>query len=163
TTLDDQSTLAATARQVSEDDERLALLAGNLVSRSGYDTASELDDLVIGFIVLDTTMGAEATAGQREFIVRAREALDGNAAFTPIGNTSNGLLWRYTDVATTEPDRGPSNTGTAWGLTVLLVQSAVLVGAVLLSLPTVRRRRRVAPVGVTTGDPATTFDEDDDD
>ncbi len=163
TTLDDQSTLGATSLGFSSADERLAVLAGNLVSRSGYDTAGELDDLAIGFVVLDTTMGVEATDDQRQFIARAREALDGNALFTPIGNTSNGLLWRYADVSTAEPDRGPSNTGSTWGLTVLIVQGAVLITALLLALPSMRRRRRVAALGVQTEDPASTFDEDDDD
>ena len=60
TLLEQQSTLDATAVEMSDADLRLANLAGNLASRSGYDSAADLDDLAIGFIVLE---GADANAG----------------------------------------------------------------------------------------------------
>ncbi|WP_309619405.1 glycosyltransferase, partial [Salinibacterium sp.] len=52
TTLDEQSTLAGTDTALSAVDKRIATLAGNLASRSGFDIAGELDDLQIAFVLL---------------------------------------------------------------------------------------------------------------
>src|SRR5690554_4251318 len=101
TTLDDQSTIAATDQQLSETDDRLATLAGNLASRSGYDPRSDLDELYIGFVVL-----AEPTAGDaREAAVHERItiALDGNQAVSNVGKTGAGTLWRVSSPPETAP------------------------------------------------------------
>lgn len=160
TLLDDQSTLAATDTTLSDADLRVATLAGNLVSRSGYDTGADLRELAIGFVVLaDLPAGADDTTV--DTYTRAQEALDGNAQLVPIGTTANGLLWRYTGEVDAAPT-GPGNTETAWGLTVLIVQGAVFAIAVLLAIPSSRRRSRAA-VRAPLSEPATTFDEERDD
>lgn len=159
-TLDDQSTLDTTARGFSDADLRLATLAGNLASRSGFDSAAELDDLAIVFIVLERA----PTDAAGQVFERAGEALDGNALLAPVGETPRGLLWRYTDAPDDRAAIGPGDTETGYGLTVLIVQSAVLALAVLLAVPTSRRRRQYTQRGpVPDGAPARTFDEDTDD
>jgi len=157
-TLDDQSTLDATSQRLSATDRDLTVLAGNLVSRSGFDPADDLDRLGVGFVLLAGTPDDEPAAAALER--RAGEALDGTATFLPVGDTSNGLLWRY--VAASErpddrPDPGPLRpiVGVTWAL--------VLGSALLLALPTTPRRRR-SRAGVPEAEqPATTFDEERDD
>lgn len=186
TLLEQQSTLDATAVEMSGDDARLANLAGNLASRSGYDSASDLDELAIGFIVLeaadaraDAAVGATAGAGraagaqadagaaaadeaEAAVLRRTQDALDGNSLFVAVGETSRGLLWRYVGDADNVAATGPSNTGSALGMVVLLGQGLIIGMTVLLALPTARRRVHV-PRGTETDEPATTFDEDTDD
>ncbi|MBC7725706.1 MAG: glycosyltransferase [Burkholderiaceae bacterium] len=159
TLLDDQSTLDATATSLSEADVRLANLAGNLASRSGYDSAVDLDDLAIGFVVLAEPTGDASDA----VFTRTREALDGNALFVPVGETTNGLLWRYSGSGDAVGSTGPSNTGTPLGLIVLGGQGLVFALTVLLAIPTSLPRRRAPVRGRETEEPATTFDEDTDD
>lgn len=157
-TLDDQSTLDLTATGFSESDDRIATLAGNLVSRSGYELAAELDALAIEFIVLEQP-GTDAAA---PVFSRAREALDGTQVLTPVGETPNGLLWRAVATSSSAAPTGPGNAATGHGLTVLAVQGFVVLLTVLLAVPTTRRRRRVTQSGPVDAR-AATFDEDDDD
>ncbi|MHB1173096.1 MAG: glycosyltransferase [Lacisediminihabitans sp.] len=181
TTLDSQSTLSATGTTLSETDARLAVLAGNLASRSGYDATAGLTQLGIGFVVLSGAYGADAVHQ------RIAEALDSKNVLTPVGKTDNGLLWRYQGLGTRDIPQAPGNTETSLGVSILAGQGAVFGLTLLLGIPTARRRRRPArsdsapnssapnnPVpsgsarsGSARGDsrlskPATTFDEDDD-
>ncbi|MCY7326433.1 MAG: glycosyltransferase [Microbacteriaceae bacterium] len=169
TLLEQQSTLDATAVEMSDADARLANLAGNLASRSGYDSAPDLDDLAIGFIVLegadaDADAGA-ASADEAEAAVlrRTQDALDGNSLLIPVGETSRGLLWRYVGEADTVAVTGPSNTGSVLGIIVLIGQGLIVGMTVLLAVPTARRRREHVSRGTENEEPATTFDEDTDD
>ena len=158
-TLDDQSTLDATATGFSPLDERLATLAGNLVSRSGYDFQRDLAELAVEFVVLESP----ATDDANDVFVRAREALDGNRLLVPVGETPNGLLWRASEVPSIDAPSGPANTASAYGVAVLIGQGLVLLVTVLLAVPTTRRRKRVTQTGDVVGDRAATFDEDTDD
>jgi GT2 family glycosyltransferase len=137
TTLDEQSTLEATDTTVGEADRRLATLAGNLASRSGFDAAAELDDLRIAFVLLTATDEPGAQPAQQ----RVTEALDGNRILTPIGTTASGTLWYYAGLADGDAPSGPGPLGTPLGIGILAVQAAVLLLTLLLAIPTTRRRR----------------------
>ncbi|EAR24803.1 regulatory protein [marine actinobacterium PHSC20C1] len=137
--LDEQSTIAATNTELSAAEKKSATLAGNIASRSGFDVASELEELNIAFIVL-TPGSDQETAETRQRII---EALDGNSLLNPIGDTSQGYLWHYPDanVNATAGSAGPSNTETQFGQAVLVGQAVVIGLTLLLAIPTTRRRR----------------------
>ena len=156
TTLDDQSTLASTSTSASDTQQRLAILAGNLASRSGFDSAAELDALGIGFVVADPATGEAA----EETRTRVVESLDANPNFTAVGSTEFGYLWRYETSATPEAidtDRGALGT-------IIVVVQAILLGALfLLAVPTPGRRRVAATVTDDEDELAADFDEDNND
>jgi hypothetical protein len=136
TTLDERSTLAQTDTTIDPADARLAVLAGNLASRSGFDIAGELDALQIGFVLLPDADGEAAAARQR-----VAEALDGNRLLTPIGSTANGFLWHYAEVAAGEAPGGSTASDRALGTGILVGQGVVFALTLLLAVPTTRRRR----------------------
>ncbi len=140
TTLDEQSTLNATDTVTTEADARLATLAGNLASRSGFDVATELDALQLGFVIVPE--GATAPDYQRLV-----EALDGNRLLSPIGQTANGYLWQYEGLADSPAPASPSPTDTALGTAILIGQGIVFGLTLLLAVPTSRRRRVRAAAG----------------
>jgi GT2 family glycosyltransferase len=150
--LDDQSTLAATSVAADSTSQRVATVAGNLASRSGFDAGPELTTLSIGFVLLtpDNTAVHKSTS----------EALDSNALFAPVGATDNGLLWRFEGLATEKTITTVGNTDTALGSLILIGQGIVFGMTLLLGIPTVRRRRRHAVSGSNPGQPADTFDGD---
>ena len=155
-TLDDQSTLAATNQQLSGTDARLATLAGNLASRSGYDPTDDLGDLSIGFIVLAD--GDQQDESQRDLHERVTTALDGSDRVTAVGASSSGLLWRV--ASPVEPLPAPSATGSNLSGVVLAVQAVIIFLTLLLAVPTTRRRQRLTASNGTADAPATTFDEE---
>ncbi len=136
TTLDEQSTLESTRTSVTDEDERLAVLAGNMASRSGYDIAAELDKLQIAFVLVPHNTDASATARQR-----ITDALDGNRLLTPIGDTSTGTLWHYQGLGEGTAPSGPGPWQSTTGIVVLAGQGIVFLFALLLAVPTTRRRR----------------------
>lgn len=165
TTLDDLSTIPATAPGLSTADRRLATLAGNLVSRSGYDSTAELTRLSISFVLLANPDRAADTRDSEIASVtqRIRQNLDGNERFVAVGQTSGGLLWRFTERPVAPVPGGVGNRDTPYGLMVLAIQALVFAVTAILAIPTgrsVRRRRR--PDDRPSG-PATTFDEETDD
>jgi len=151
-TLDDQSTLAATSTAPDATSRRVATVAGNLASRSGFDAGPELTKLSIGFVLLTP----DATAVHK----RTSEALDSNALFAPVGATDNGLLWRFSGLSDEKTIVPPGNTDTALGNLILVGQGIVFGMTLLLGIPTARRRRRLAVSGSNPGAPADTFDGD---
>lgn len=134
TTLDEQSTLSATDTGTREADARLATLAGNLASRSGFDVAAELDALQLGFVLVPEGDGQPDHQ-------RLVEALDGNRLLSPIGETANGFLWHYEGLANGTAPSGPGPAGTTLGLGILIGQGVVFGLTLLLAVPTSRRRR----------------------
>lgn len=131
-TLDDQSTLAQTSTELTDDEREIAEIAGNLASRSGFDADAAVREYGISFVLLApaTDAAGEATAE------RARTALDGNAALTPVGETDFGTLWRFVEA---EPDAAAARipTDTEWlGGLITAVQLLVLLATLLLSIPT---------------------------
>ncbi|BDZ65805.1 glycosyltransferase [Agromyces mangrovi Wang et al. 2018] len=95
TTLDEQSTLAATADALDDDQRELAELAGNLASRTGFDTTAGLEQFGIRFVLLGTASDDERRATATE--ARAATAMDQNAALVPVGDTEFGRLYRTAD------------------------------------------------------------------
>ncbi len=137
TTLDEQSTLDATDTRADDMDDRLAVLAGNIASRSGFDIAAELDELQIAFVLLPDADSDAAEAVRQ----RVAEALDGNRILSPIGETANGYLWYYSAIGDGEAPGGPSIVGTNLGVGILIAQGLVFGVVLLLAIPTTRRRR----------------------
>ncbi len=143
--LDERTTLAATARagDLSADDERVAVLVGNLASRSGFDPVPDLEALRIGFVLLSS-----ADPDGSALRARAAAALDGNSLFTPVTSTSFGTLWRYVGLdagLTTPAPVGPGPLDTSLGVIILLSQALVLLSTLLLALPTGTLAERVRP------------------
>jgi hypothetical protein len=134
-TLDDQSTLAQTRTEPTDDQVQLAEVAGNLASRSGFDPEAAMREYGASFVLLTPAPGDGREAIQTE--ARARTALDANSALVPVGETEYGTLWRF---AGAEPDaaaaRIPADAG-GWpaGL-ITALQLLVIGGALLLSIPT---------------------------
>ncbi|GAB3605496.1 hypothetical protein GCM10027413_09050 [Conyzicola nivalis] len=156
TSLDSQSTLAATNTETTEAQRRLATLAGNLASKSGFDTAAEMQKLHIGFVLSPDATGEAATETRK----RAGEALDGNPSLTAIGETSTGFLWRFAALDDSRPEVGPGPLGSPLGIIVTLTQGIVLIITLLLAVPTGSRRRARTPSS-RPSEPASTFEEDD--
>jgi GT2 family glycosyltransferase len=153
TTLDGQSTLVSTAPTLTSAQRSTATLAANLASRSGLDTTKILKSDRIGFVLL-----APATPESAAVRSRAADALDGNLALTPVGDTSLGILWRYTAL----PSTGLADPLPAAGITRTWILSGlglVFLVTVLLAIPTSRRRRSAVRTGQ---DERATLGEDDD-
>lgn len=142
--LDDASTYAATQPEPTAAQRDLAELAGNLASRGGYDPSAALDAAGIEFVVLAPAGEGSGAAAVRE---RAAEALDAQPALVAVGDTDRGSLWRYPDH---EPvaDAGATS---PLGAVAVAGQVAVFAFALLLALPTGRRRRRVAATDDSAG------------
>ncbi len=154
TTLDETSTLWSTRRSVDDSARSLAVLAGNLSSRSGFDAVPALAAFRVEFVLLPAADGGAVAVRQR-----LAEALDAAPALTPVSDTPVGTFWRvqsYADVS--EP--GFSITKSA--IVILIVQGLVIALALLLAIPTARRRRVVTESAQPGEDPADTFSEDDD-
>lgn len=163
TTLDAQSTLAATATELSESQETLARLAGNLVSRGGYEPEADLSELFVGFVVLaDVHPGVADSEGARAVHERAAESLDSNPRLTAVGQTSAGLLWRVQTLPEDTLAVPLGNTDTLQGRVLLIAQGLIFFFTILLAIPTQRRRRRVRAPSLGEG-PAATFEVDTDD
>ena len=133
TTLDEQSTLDSTDASLTDEGKRLAVLAGNLASRSGFDLAPALDSLHVAFVLVPNT--ADGLESTRQRIV---DALDSNRVLTPI---TVGNLWHYDGLGAGAAPTGPGPLGTPTGIMVLAVQGLVFLCALLLAIPTTRRRR----------------------
>lgn len=155
TTLEETSTLVSTRPGGRAQDAPLAELAGNLASRSGYDPEPVLRDLHIAFVVL-TENPRDATGPQAAVRQRASEALDATPVLTPTGNTP---LWEYGALG--EPETS-AQAPSALDIGIPVAQGVVFLIALLLAIPTSRRRRTVRESGPLESDPADTFDEDDD-
>jgi len=154
-TLDDQSTLDATALSLSPAGRRLTTLAANLASRSGFDPRPDLRELGVSFILLED---APATSAAERLHSRAAGAIGQNALFTSIGDTTNGVLWHYEGAV----DRPATGTAAAAAThTVVLVVLGIVFGATaLLAIPTAPRRRRAVSNVIEADEPAATFDEE---
>ena len=153
TTLDETSTLWSTRRVVDASARTLATLAGNLSSRSGFDPVPGLGTFHVEFVLLPAAEGGATAVRQR-----VAEALDATPALVPVGETPVGTLWRVVSYAGA-PDPGTALTKSALG--ILIAQALVILFALLLAIPTARRRRVVTEAAQPGEDPADTFTEDD--
>ncbi|MCS5722057.1 glycosyltransferase family 2 protein, partial [Herbiconiux sp. CPCC 203406] len=154
-TLSQQSTLASTAdyaatagtlegpgASAGEASNRaeIADIVGNAASISGAEVSSRLTALGIEFVLLQpaVTRGDDAPGEAAESITaRTTSALNSNPQFTFIGDTFAGALWQVADDGTvaTLPAPSPTNTGTPFGVLVLVLQAFVFGVALLLALP----------------------------
>lgn len=157
-TLDDQSALHAGRTALSDEELELAELAGNLASRGGYDPVPGLQRFQIGFVLLTT-----ADRGQPDAVAvreRAVASLDAAPQLASVSESGYGSLWVFGELE--RHDDADRQARPAVGYTVLAVQGAVVLLALLLAIPT-RRRRRVVQTPSSLDEPvATTFDEDHD-
>jgi GT2 family glycosyltransferase len=137
-TLDDQSTLSTTARELTADQRRLATLAGNLTSTSGLDASGMLKHFGVSFVLLDTTAG-QGLSPSSATAQRAQTALAGNPLLTQVASTDDSMLWsvpKQTTSAPVPPDAG------GWQRLIVLIALGVVFGlSLLLALPTGRTER----------------------
>ncbi|MGI9823154.1 glycosyltransferase [Agromyces sp. Marseille-Q5079] len=146
-TLDDQSTIAQTRTELTDDERELASVAGNLASRSGFDADAAVREFGVSFVLLEP--GADTDAAAVATAERARVALDGNPALISVGETDFGTLWRFVDAeADAAATQIPLTAGWPGGV-ITAVQLIVLLATLLLSIPTgagrEEDRRRVRP------------------
>ncbi len=151
--LDDQSTLVSTKPAPNDIDQRLAVLAGNLATRSGFDYASELDALGVSFVVVTKSSDDDET--YRSTV----RSLDANETLSPVGTTSKGLLWRF-DGETTAPGVNISAFQHTLGTWYLVLLGVVFGVTALLAIPIGGRPRKPQASGPAE-EPAGTFIEDD--
>jgi GT2 family glycosyltransferase len=157
TTLDDQSTIDASTTTLTGDARSIAIVAGNLASRSGEDATTELGRYSIGFVLL------KPAGGDTAVYRRTADALDGNPALASVGQTDDGRLWRVVHPTRTPAAPRVSNVGTDLGRGILVTQGIVFGLTLLVGLPTGVNRRRREVTGSVADDPADTFEEGDDD
>jgi len=135
-------TLETTRTGVGPEQQQIAVLAGNLVSTSGMDLTAPLDTLGIEYLLLDAT-GVDSPS-----YLRAIDAISARAEFEPVGPTSLGMLWQRAGGGdSVAPATGPGPWGTALGAISASVQLIVFGLALLLAIPTTRRRRVRAAAG----------------
>ncbi|MEO7349975.1 MAG: glycosyltransferase family 2 protein [Terrimesophilobacter sp.] len=153
--LDDQSTLVSTKPAPTESDKRLAVLAGNLATKSGFDYAAELAAQGISFILVPESADGDETR------VSAVQSLSSNEALTPVGVTSTGQLWRF-DSTVTAPEFPTTALQRATSFWYLLALGVVFGVTILLAVPIGGRPRkpRAAPA---EDEPAGTFVEEEHD
>lgn len=135
-TLDEQSTLRATAPALSATDERLANLMTALATDPGYEPTSELHALGIAYVLIERPAPEAAPMA-----ARISSAMDANGVLHAAGNTEFGRLWQVANATSSPSDpsvSGPlstSNAGTMQGRAILLGQGIVLLAFALLALP----------------------------
>jgi GT2 family glycosyltransferase len=153
-TLDDQSTLAATNRDASQDAE-IAELIGNLASLSGTDSTPRLAELGVEFVLLANPESDDAEPALVTTTTRATAAFDANASLTTVGKTFAGTLWQITGTESLSslPEPAPSNLGSPTGVLVLVVQGIVFLLMLLLALPAGRLQPH-GPRAVSALEPA---------
>lgn len=151
-TLNNQSTLVSTDTGFTTSETEFATLVGNLVSRSGLDSAQGLKDFGVRFVLLRPAESADpAVPGSShpspqaaETELRAVTSLDGNAAVVPVGQTTFGQLWQSSE----EPDAAdivspPAHAGGPMSQIAFLLAVIVIGATVLLSIPTGAGREAV--------------------
>jgi hypothetical protein len=113
---------------------RIAQLVADLASANGSDLQKIIDDAGIGYVLVPDR--SSQIAGQLGV------ALDSVKELEAVGSTDSGQLWRVR-----EPNQKLLNAGlqpnSPWSITKG-VQLAVLLGFVLLAIPTTNQRRRVS-------------------
>lgn len=113
---------------------RIAQLVADLASANGSDLQKTIDEAGIGYVLVPDR--SSQIAGQLGV------ALDSVKELEAVGSTDSGQLWRVR-----EPNQKLLNAGlqpnSSWSITKG-IQLAVLLGFVLLAIPTTNQRRRVS-------------------
>ncbi|WP_427870648.1 glycosyltransferase [Leucobacter luti] len=136
------------------DDEALAQLVGGLASTGGEDVAEKLSAERIGFVLLPA-------GGDDRERADLQRLFDQHVALVATGQTDQGLLWRVAEPQGNKETPGDANREvdgiSLTGSTIWIIQLAVLLGVLLLALPTGEvtyrperrkrpsRRRKAAP------------------
>ncbi|MBG6239570.1 GT2 family glycosyltransferase [Mycetocola sp. CAN_C7] len=157
-TLDNSSTLVTTNPDLTENDQQVAVLAGNLVSQGGLDPSSILSDFGVEFILLTDpadASGNSVTPAAQGMANRAATSLDSNAVLAHVGPTDRGTLWRFEGETAPVPTAG----AVPFMSTLVLLSLVVVFGfALLLSIPTAASRRaaegRPRTIGRREAEPA---------
>ena len=118
----------------AEEYNRIAQLVADLASANGTELQNTIDDAGIGYVLVPDRNSV--IAGQLGV------ALDSVKELEAVGSTDNGSLWRVH-----EPDQKLLNAGiepnSPWSITKA-VQLSVLLGFLLLAIPSTNQRRRVS-------------------
>lgn len=126
--------LAGVKQSRSEEYNRVAQLVADLASANGSDLQKTIDEAGIGYVLVPDK--SSQIAGQLGI------ALDSVKELEAVGSTDYGQLWRVR-----EPNQKLLNArlepNSPWSITKG-VQLAVLLGFVLLAIPTTNQRRRVS-------------------
>ncbi|MGO1544680.1 MAG: glycosyltransferase family 2 protein [Gulosibacter sp.] len=136
--LNEISTLSTTSMEPSDTDERLAEIAVGFLSAGATNPTAQLHELGIAFVLI---VDAPTSGGALE--ERLVTALSTNEALEAAGDTGEyGMLFQVVNAAEqpTDPELAQrldlTNLQNELGRLMLIVQAAVLVFVVLLSLPT---------------------------
>ena len=132
--LGDWQSVRTTAADTSDERAALSQYVVDLVSGSTIDVTGPLEERGIGFIVLTDTEGEAITLHES-----IRRSLDERGDLSDVGLTDVGTLW------TIESSGHWERAEPSWAGWLLTGQLLVLLGALLLALPSMRRgtRRRV--------------------
>ena len=129
----DQVRTASQTPETTAADESIAEIVGGLASTGGPDLSERLRAERIGFVLLRTG-GDEAERADLQRV------FDQHASLTSAGVTNQGLLWRILDSGSGDEALGDDQvklSGTSFtGKTIWTAQLAVLLGLLLLALPT---------------------------
>lgn len=134
----DQLRTADRTAEATAQDEWVAEIVGALASTGrGDDLQQLLGEHGVGFVLLSGS--ADGDDAER---ARLQAALDHHTSLSSAGQTDHGLLWRLQGEVSQEADAAEQSTAsplegtTLSGLTVWWVQVIVLLGMLLLALPT---------------------------
>ncbi|CAB4608677.1 unannotated protein [freshwater metagenome] len=126
--------LANVKQQRASEYNRLAQLVADLASANGSDLQKTIDEAGIGYVLVPDQNSV--IAGQLGV------ALDSVKELEAVGTTDTGHLWRVR-----EPNKKLLNAGvqpnSPWSITKA-VQLSVLLGFVMLAIPSANQRRRVS-------------------
>ncbi|KJL35615.1 MAG: glycosyl transferase [Microbacterium sp.] len=137
-TLDGQSTLLATRTSASGASVQFAGLVVDTLSSGADAPLAALASAGVGYILIPTLPGSETDAA-RATRLAAAAALNQNAQLADVGLTPKGELWAVRAGVVPRADAAASVTATA--TLVGVGQLAIVVIALLLSLPTAASRR----------------------
>jgi hypothetical protein len=114
--------------------ETISQLVADLASANGTDLQSSIDKAGVGYVLVPDQTSAIAS--------QLAISLDSVKELESVGSTDFGRLWRVKD-----PNKDLLNANleqsTEWSITKI-VQLTVLLGFVLLAIPTSNQRRRVS-------------------
>ncbi|MFV0435572.1 MAG: glycosyltransferase [Leucobacter sp.] len=129
----DQIRSAALAPDETDADRTLAELVAGLASVGGDDVEKQLHAESIGFVLLPE-------GGDENERAELQRVFDQHSALTSAGLTDQGLLWRVVDPQADDDAAGDAAQrlgGTSIsGETIWVIQLAVMLGMLLLALPT---------------------------
>ncbi|WP_110588510.1 glycosyltransferase [Microbacterium suaedae] len=138
-TLSGASTYARSAVVPTATDERLAEVAGDIISGSAEPVTEPLSDAGVTFVLLRLQV-AEPNAEQRMMALTAQASMDQRSGFVRVGETPRGVLWRLGSDPSERAQLTTAEAAAAWAITV--GQAAILVSALLLAIPTRRTREQ---------------------